>query len=440
MLKMLGNKVNLGDSDCQKMYEIGKSLGLINSDNSIKAGDILLFGNDEYKYHAAIAISRTEALEAYRHYEDENCTGMPILTRPISEIRRLYKNEKVYVIDFLQKKTFTDGEKYLKDENVYEPRPIVIKTIYNFYDDGESLYVLVNSIVLGEERKFSFVIYINFSNNKELRNLDENLKIKFYCDFNSSEKNENISELILINYNCSTDPYDNLNITEEDNLIESIELENKDEEKYLDINNVNKRMNLSQISINESNFNLDNLTNYLIFTCNENKTINLTKEISFILEGQTNDELSKDIYFKLSFNNTKDFYMSCVIFMNGSSLFCSFNKSNLKTDNYINVFSIKENEISTNDKNIFFTGLNKVEFIYEKEEEPIIKEKKNIMMIIIILILIIIFVIIIIIIIALIIIKKKAKRLKSINEDVRIKQTASSNNNSEVDGSSKAKL
>jgi hypothetical protein len=24
-LKMLGNKVNLGDSNCQKMYEIGKS-------------------------------------------------------------------------------------------------------------------------------------------------------------------------------------------------------------------------------------------------------------------------------------------------------------------------------------------------------------------------------------------------------------------------------
>ena len=180
MLKMLGNKANLGDLDCQKMYEIGKSLGLINSEDSIKAGDVLLFGNDEYKYHAAIAISRTEALESYRHYEDENCTGMPILTRPIRKIRILYKNEKVYVIDFLQKKNFTDGEKYLKDENVYEPRPIVIKTIYNFYDDGVSLYILVNSIVLGEERKFSFVIYINFSNNKELRNLDEKFKIKFF--------------------------------------------------------------------------------------------------------------------------------------------------------------------------------------------------------------------------------------------------------------------
>jgi hypothetical protein len=196
-------------------------------------------------------------------------------------------------------------------------------------------------------------------------------------------------------------------------------------------------MNLSQISINESNFNLDNLTNYLIFTCNENKTINLTKEISFILEGQTNDELSKDIYFKLSFNNTKDFYMSCVIFMNGSSLFCSFNNSNLKTDNYINIYSIKENEISTNYKNIFFTGLNKVEFIYEKgiEEEPTIKEKKNIMTIIIILI--IIFVVIIIITIVFIIIKKKSKGLNSVNEVVRAKQTTSSNNQITVNGNSK---
>jgi len=103
------------------------------------------------------------------------------------------------------------------------------------------------------------------------------LKIKFYCDFNNTEKKGNISELILINYNCSTEPIDNLNITEEDNLIESIELENKEEEEYFDISNVNKKMNISQISNNESDFNVDNLTNYLLFTCNENKTINLTK-------------------------------------------------------------------------------------------------------------------------------------------------------------------
>ena len=159
ILKMLGNRVNLGGSDCQKIYKIGERLDLVNSEDSIKAGDILLFGNDENKSHAAIAISRTEALEAYRYYEDENCTGMPILTRPIDEIRRLYKNGKVYVIDFLQKKTFTDGQKYLKDENVYEPHPIIIKTIYDYYDDGESIYMLIKSIAFGEEeRQFSFVI------------------------------------------------------------------------------------------------------------------------------------------------------------------------------------------------------------------------------------------------------------------------------------------
>ena len=231
-----------------------------------------------------------------------------------TNLKRLYKNGKVYVVDFLQKKNFTDGEKYLKDENAYEPTPIVIKSIFEFHQVEESFYILVNSIVKGEERKFSFVIYINFSNNQKLRNLDENLKIKFYCDFNSSEKNENISELILINYNCSTDPYDNLNITEEDNLIESVELENKDEEKYFDINNINKTMNISQISKNESDFSWDNLTNYIIFTFNENKIINLTNETSFILEGQTNYELSKNISIKLSLNNTKDFHMNCVIF------------------------------------------------------------------------------------------------------------------------------
>ena len=325
----------------------------------------------------------------------------------------------------------------MKDENAYEPTPIVIKSIFEFHQVEESFYILVKSIVKGEERKFSFVIYINFSNNQKLRNLDENLKIKFYCDFNSSEKNENISELILINYNCSTDPYDNLNITEEDNLIESVELENKDEEKYFDISNVNKTMNISQISKNESNF--------IIFTFYENKTINLANETSFILEGQTNYELSENISIKLSLNHTNDFHMNCIILKKGSNLFCSFNASELKVDNSINTtYSIKENEISSDDdKNIFFVGLNKVEFIYEEiEEKPKRNEKKNnikLIVIIIIIIIIIIFVGIISFIIAFFIVKKRKinKELKSKIEDDKSKQTSSSNNKITVNGSSR---
>ena len=356
---------------------------------------------------------------------------MPILTRPISEIRRLYKNKKVYVIDFLQKKTFTDGEKYLKDENVYEPHPIVIKSIFEFHQVGESFYILVKSMAYGEERKFSFVIYISFSNNKKLRNLDENFKIKFYCDFNSSEKKENISELILINHNCSTDPYDNLNITEEDNLIKSVELENKEEEKYFDINNVNKTMNISQISKNESNFNINNLTNYIIFTFYENKTINLTNETSFILEGQTNYELSKSINVKLSFNNTNNFHLNCIIsskIMDNSSLYCSFNDSNLKAKNNFNIYSIKENEISSDDNNIFFVGLKKIEFIYEKEKK---ENKINIKEILIIIIKPIIIIASIIIVVGIIIVilyfilfrKKDNKASKPKNKEVNIKQS-----------------
>ena len=74
-------------------------------------------------------------------------------------------------------------------------------------------------------------------------------------------------------------------------------------------------MVISQISKNESDFNINNLTNYIIFTCYENKTINLTNETSFILEGQTNYELSEKSV-KLSFNDTSDFHMNCVIFKN----------------------------------------------------------------------------------------------------------------------------
>ena len=429
MMKMLGNQVKLGGSDSQKIYEIGKRLGLVKSEDSIKAGDVLLFGNDEYKYHAAFAISRDMALEAYKHYEDENCTGMPILTRSIDEIRRLYKNGKVYVVDFLQKKTFIDGEKYLRDENAIEVNPIVIKSIFNLHCNDDLCYLSVNSISLNSEEVSSFVIIINISSNKNLRNLDENVKIKFYCDFNSSAKKENTSELNLINYNCSTEPIDNLNITEEDNLIESIELENKEEE-YFDISNVNKRMNISQISNNESNFNIDNLTNYLIFTCNENKTINLTNETSFILEGQINGgELKEDINLILSFNNTNDFHMNCSISMNDSSLYCSFNKSNLKTDSYINIYSIKENEINTNDKNIFLVGLNKVEFIYETEEEKEENIKTEGIKLFIIIIIIVASIIILasILIITIFIIRKKKKEAALKRKPAKAEQSNFSN-------------
>ena len=155
-------------------------------------------------------------------------------------------------------------------------------------------------------------------------------------------------------------------------------------------------MNISQISNKESNFNIDNLTNYLIFTCDKNKTINSTNQISFTLEGKTNHELTKDINLILSFNNTNGFKMNCVISKNGSRLNCSFNKSNLKVDNYTNIYSIKENEISSNDENIFLIGLNKVGFIYEKGEVEINENinKKGLKLFIIIIIIITIILII----------------------------------------------
>jgi hypothetical protein len=71
------------------MYQLGKKLGLIKSSDEIKAGDVLLFGSEDRKSHTAIAISNSMALEAFKHYED--CTGIPILTRKISDIINVAK-------------------------------------------------------------------------------------------------------------------------------------------------------------------------------------------------------------------------------------------------------------------------------------------------------------------------------------------------------------
>ena len=201
-------------------------------------------------------------------------------------------------------------------------------------------------------------------------------------------------------------------------------------------------MNISQISNNESNFNIDNLTNYLIFTCNENKTINLTNETTFILEGTTNHELSEDINLILSFNNTSDFKMNCVISMNDSSLYCSFNKSNLKTDDYLNIYSIKENEITTNEENIFLVGLNKIEFIYEKGEEAKgkIKIERIKLFIIIIIIIVLIIILFAIIIITIFINRKKAKELELKNKSVKITESNFSNNKFRINANSTENL
>ena len=412
MLKMIDNQVYLGGSDCQKMYEIGTRLGLAKSEKNITAGDVLFFVNDKNEIHAAFAINNTMVLEAYRS-PNEGCKGIPISTRPLSEITQLNKNEKVYVVDFLQIKTFIDGEKYLIDKNLFENNPIVLKSLYNFYNNNDTYYISVNSITHGEERKSSFVMYANISNGNS-RN--ETHKIKFYCDFDHSEKKENISELILINYNCSTEPLYDLSISEVENIIESIELGSKEEEKYFDISNFNKSVNNNKISNNESTFNMDNLSDYLIFTYNQNKTINLTNEISFMLEGKTNRELSKDINLVLSLNNIKDFYMKCVFspkLKDNSSLFCSFNDSNLKTIDNGNVFYIKENEIKANDTVVYFVGLNKVEFIFGKELENKIeieiKDSEKKINTLILIIIIIAIVLLIGILIAIIIIVKKVK-------------------------------
>jgi hypothetical protein len=436
MLKMMDNKVYLGGSDSPHMHEIGKRLGLVKSDNNINAGDVLFFVNDKNNIHAAFAISPTMVLEAYRSPTD-GCIGIPISTRTISEITELYKNEKVYVADFLQIKIFIDGEKYLINKNLFVDNPIVLKSIYNFHNENDTYHISVNSITHGEERKSSFVMYSNISSGNVTH------KIKFYCDFDHSEKKENISELILINYNCYTEPLYDLNISEENTQIEYIELENKEEEIYFDISNFNKSVNTNKISNNESNFNMNNLTDYLIFTYYENKTVNLTNEISFILEGKTNRELSEDINLVLSLNNINGFYMNCVVsskIMDNSSLYCSFNSSNLKTIDNINVYYIKENEINTNGNIIYFVGLNKVEFIYKKEIEITIEngnsEKKINNIILIVIIIAIILLIGVLIAIIIIVRKIKTKEPKTNNPSTRNKKKKKFTENNKIDNKS----
>jgi hypothetical protein len=270
--------------------------------------------------------------------------------------------------------------------------------------------------------------------------------MKFYCDFDHSEKKENISdisELLLINYNCSTEPLYGLHISENNTQIEYIELENKEEEIYFDISNFNKSVYINKISNNESNLNMDNFTDYLIFTCNENKTINLTNEISFILEGKTNRELSEDINLVLSLNYINDFYMNCVVsskFMDNSSLYCSFNGSNLKTIDNINVYYIKENEINTNDNTtIYFVGLNKVEFIYEKKIKIEIEKEnseKKINKIILIIIITAVILLVGILIAMIIILRKGKKELTTYNPSTENRKEKKFTEHSKIDNKS----
>jgi hypothetical protein len=214
-------------------------------------------------------------------------------------------------------------------------------------------------------------MFLNLSNKKKLRFLDEKTKLKFYCDYNSSSLDEKSTKLSVTYFNCSTDEYnENLNITEEDNILDSLELVDKDEEKFYDLSNI-KTLNLTDIKNNETFFDEDNLTNYITFAVNESIKINLNNDSSFSIEGKTDLEINENANFKLSLNNKNNSVINCTFYsknINSSLLNCEFllNKSNFETEENINIYYIKEKEAKLKEKNIFFIGLNKVEFIYKK--------------------------------------------------------------------------
>ena len=396
MLKMLGNNIKMNGVNCESMYQLGKKLGLTKSSNEIKAGDVLLFGSEDHKSHTAIAISNSMALEAYKHYDD--CTGIPIQTRKISDITNSYKNKKVWVVDFLQKKAPLDASKYL--ENEYAERKLfIVKAVYNFFGSGNIYYISVSGIGGGSGKYCSYVMFLNLSSKKKLRLLNENPKLKFYCDYNNSSLDENSTELSITNFNCSTDEYnETLNIFEDDNILDSLELVDKDEEKFYDLSNI-KALDLIDITNNETFFDEGNLTNYITFTVNESIKINLNNDSSFSIEGKTDLELNENANFNLSLNNKNNSIINCTFYsknINSSFLNCEYflNESNFETEENINIYYIKEKEAALEEKNIFFIGLNKVEFIYKKDIISIDnnesdgnekeKNKKNIIKIIII--------------------------------------------------------
>ena len=270
----------------------------------------------------------------------------------------------------MQKKTLLDASKYLVNESA-ERKLFTVKTVYNFVENGNSYYILVSGIGGGSGKYSSFVMFLNLSNKKKLRFLDEKTKLKFYCDYNSSTLDENSTELSVTNFNCSTDEYnENLNITEKDNILDSLELVDKDEEKFYDLSNI-KALNLTDIKNNETFFDEDNLTNYITFAVDESIEINLNNDSSFSIEGKTDLELNENANFKLSLNNKNNSVINCTFYsknINSSLLNCEFllNKSNFETEENINIYYIKEKEAKLKEKNIFFIGLNKVEFIYKK--------------------------------------------------------------------------
>ena len=97
---------------------------------------------------------------------------------------------------FYKKNAALDASKYL--ENEYAERKLfIVKTVYNFFESGNSYYILVSGIGGGSGKYFSYVMFLNLSNKKKLRFLNENIKLKFYCDYNNSSLDENSTELLL---------------------------------------------------------------------------------------------------------------------------------------------------------------------------------------------------------------------------------------------------
>ena len=308
-----------------------------------------------------------------------------------------YISSSIYVADFLQQKSDIDASNYYDEELSANTKTVVVKFIYNFYEKDGSYYVLVKGYSENSERYFSYVMFVNFDN-KNLRNLGEDdgrkedVKLKFYCDFNntkgenSNDEEKDTPSLNIVNYNCYTDHVDRKINVEEDNLIKYLDLADEEEAKYFDLSSVNKTMNLSEIKNNEVQFNEQNLESIVIFSVKDGKNVSLNERSSFEIEGSVNSPVVNNVNFALSLKSReKELVLSCSFHPKNeqnSLLKCGFSDSNFgfwsnETKENETSFYIKEKEVNCSDRNVFLSGMNKVQFLYRKGAVVEYKENKR---------------------------------------------------------------
>ena len=213
--------------------------------------------------------------------------------------------------------------------------------------------------------RHSFIISTMFKSTTRLRRLEENKAFETSCELYEELESNDDSEIKFVDYNCNFDSNEDIRADYKMDSIKEGDYEDEDNLKAFNLDELVK--NIDDISKENSVFDQNDLNKYILFTVDNSSKQVETKNIdnfNFTIFGMTNKPMANNLIGVLTFSETDNRTANCEIDAtnkDNATLICN---ANVKEIDFTNKkISIKEQELQGQYNNIYFDGLNDVEFI-----------------------------------------------------------------------------